>query len=467
MLKLLCILLILVRSEITEENDVLVLTDANIDEALVQHPQLLIEFYASWCTFCQKFAPMYSRAATRLKQENPAIRIAKLECTANIESQLKFHIEGYPTLKFFVNGSPTEYTGSKNEEGIVKWLHKKIGPTLKILNTSENIRENIEKHEIAVILFTNNQEIKSIFEKVAKNSEDDFFYVCENSESFHEFEVSDPGLVVFKHNDMKLNAFAGSFTEPEILRFLEISLAPWIMPFDEKAVQLVFGKQIPCLFIFRSDIDSEIYSKLLQNTANFLRGSILISYADLNSPSNKRLTEFLGFPSSWMPFALIVNQKQQKFVHKSEITKESLIEFVEKWKKGSIKPYLKSQSVPAVAYENGVRVLVGENFSEVVFDRNIDVLVKFYAPWCGHCKRLAPDYVKLANKFKGIDSILIVKIDATENEIEGFDIQEFPTLKFFPANNKDGIDYTGKKDASSLEEFVRSNAALPIKRVDL
>lgn len=47
-----------------------------------------------------------------------------------------------------------------------------------------------------------------------------------------------------------------------------------------------------------------------------------------------------------------------------------------------------------------------------------DVMVEFYAPWCGHCKKLAPKYDELAQKLEGVDSVVIAKMDATENEID-------------------------------------------------
>lgn len=47
-----------------------------------------------------------------------------------------------------------------------------------------------------------------------------------------------------------------------------------------------------------------------------------------------------------------------------------------------------------------------------------DVLVEFYAPWCGHCKALAPKYDELAKKLEGVDSVVVAKMDATENEID-------------------------------------------------
>lgn len=54
------------------------------------------------------------------------------------------------------------------------------------------------------------------------------------------------------------------------------------------------------------------------------------------------------------------------------------------------------------------------------------------APWCGHCKQLAPIWDELGEHFKENDDVVIAKIDSTKNEIDGIQISGFPTLKFFP-----------------------------------
>lgn len=57
------------------------------------------------------------------------------------------------------------------------------------------------------------------------------------------------------------------------------------------------------------------------------------------------------------------------------------------------------------------------NFEEIVKNSDKDVLVEFYAPWCGHCKALAPKYDELALRVNRNKNLVIAKIDSTKNEI--------------------------------------------------
>ncbi len=59
---------------------------------------------------------------------------------------------------------------------------------------------------------------------------------------------------------------------------------------------------------------------------------------------------------------------------------------------------------------------MGRNFEEIVNDEEKDVLIEFYAPWCGHCKSLAPKYEELGKKLKDDPNIVIAKSDATAND---------------------------------------------------
>jgi len=86
--------------------------------------------------------------------------------------------------------------------------------------------------------------------------------------------------------------------------------------------------------------------------------------------------------------------------------------------------------------------------------------VMFYAPWCGHCKRLAPTWEELAVKHaKDVDSeVTIAKVDCTTATAlcSAQDVTGYPTLKFFKsgAEKEDGVKYRGNRDAASLEKFI-------------
>mgnify|MGYP001800898186 FL=1 len=71
------------------------------------------------------------------------------------------------------------------------------------------------------------------------------------------------------------------------------------------------------------------------------------------------------------------------------------------------------------------------------FRNKLTILLFLFAdaPWCGHCKKLAPIWDELAQKYEAVDNVVIAKMDSTQNEVEEVSVRGFPTLKFFPAGS--------------------------------
>ncbi|KAJ2789395.1 hypothetical protein H4R21_006749, partial [Coemansia helicoidea] len=117
----------------------------------------------------------------------------------------------------------------------------------------------------------------------------------------------------------------------------------------------------------------------------------------------------------------------------------------------------------AAAAGAGVVELTPKNFKSVV-DGSKDVLVKFYAPWCGHCKNMAEDYVKLAGGYDHDDSVVIAEVNADDHRALGdkYGVQGFPTLKFFPKGGDVGSpeDYSEGRDLDSMSGFVHKKTGV-------
>ncbi|THG06934.1 hypothetical protein TEA_021411 [Camellia sinensis var. sinensis] len=98
--------------------------------------------------------------------------------------------------------------------------------------------------------------------------------------------------------------------------------------------------------------------------------------------------------------------------------------------------------------------LNSHNFDELVLKSKELWIVEFFAPWCGHCKKLAPEWKKAASNLKGKVKLGHVDCDAEKSLMSRFNVQGFPTILVFGADKDSPFPFEGARTASAIESFA-------------
>jgi len=100
--------------------------------------------------------------------------------------------------------------------------------------------------------------------------------------------------------------------------------------------------------------------------------------------------------------------------------------------------------------------LTASNFEQKVVKGDGIWLVEFYAPWCGHCQSLTPEWKKASLALQGIVNVAAVDMDAHPSVGGPYNVKGFPTIKLFGLDKKKPVDYNGQRTAAGLTEFALS-----------
>ncbi|KAK4440741.1 protein disulfide isomerase-like 1-4 [Sesamum alatum] len=454
-----------------DEKDVVVLTDGNFSDFVDENKYVMVEFYAPWCGHCKALAPEYAAAATELKGEN--VKLAKVDATEENDLAEKYEVQGFPTVYFFVDGEHKPYSGQRTKDAIVTWIKKKIGPGVSNITTTEDA-ERILTSENKVVLGFLDALVGPDSEELAaasKLDDDVNFYQTANpnvAKMFHlEADVKRPSLVLLKKEAEKVTHFDGKFKKSVIAEFVSANKLPLVTTFSRENAPLIFESTIKKqLLLFAASNNSQEAIQTFQEAAKLFKGKLIFVYVQVdNEEVGKPVADYFGVAGdSPKVLGYAANDDTKKYVLDGEVTLEKIKAFGEAFLEDKLKPFYKSDPVPETN-DGDVKIVVGNNFDDIVLDESKDVLLEIYAPWCGHCQALEPTYNKLAKHLRGIESLVIAKMDGTTNEHPRAKADGFPTILFFPAGKKsvDPIAVDSDRTVVAFYKFLKKHASIPFK----
>ncbi|KAL0967938.1 hypothetical protein UPYG_G00260110 [Umbra pygmaea] len=441
---------------------------------------ILVEFFAPWCGHCKRLAPEYEVAATRLKG---IVSLAKVDCTVNTNVCQKYGVSGYPTLKVFRDGEDTgPYDGPRTADGIVSHLKKQAGPASVELKTEADFTKYVGDRDATVVGFfaDGGSSAQAEFLKSASALRESFRFAHTNSEELlQKHGVEGEGIILFrsprlnnKFEESSVTYNEDKFTNANIKRFIQDNIFGMCPHMTEDNRDLLKGKD---LLVAYYDVDYEKNPKgsnywrnrVMKVAKSFLDQGKELNFAVASKSSfSQDLSEMgLDASSGELPVVGIRTAKGDKYVMTQEFSRDgkALEQFLQDYFDGSLKRYLKSEPVPE-SNDGPVKTVVAENFDAIVNEEEKDVMIEFYAPWCGHCKSLEPKWKELGEKLANDPNIVIAKMDATANDVPSqYEVRGFPTIYFAAAGQKmSPRKYEGGREVPDFISYLKKEATNPL-----
>lgn len=427
---------------------------------------VLVLGYAPWCARSAELMPQFAEAAMAFKELGSDLVMAKIDAERYPKSASVLGIKGFPTLLLFVNGTSQPYHGGLSSEEIVVWARKKTGvPVVRVSSITE-ASEFLKKHSVFAV---------GLFEKFGGPDYEEFVKAAtsDNEIQFVETSSSEIANILFpdinptnlflglvKSEPEKFTTFEDAIKVDNILQFLDDNKFPLVTQLTEiNSARVHSSSNKLQVYVFAEADDLKNLIEPFQDVARKFKSKIMFIFVDIKVENlAKPFLTLFGLEESEDTVVTAFNYKiSSKYLLESYPTPTKIEEFCLGILDGTLSPFYKSQSIPD---NNAASILtiVGKTFDDLILSSPKNILLEVHTPWCFSCETTSKQIEKLVKHFKGLEHLTFARIDASANEHPKLEVNDYPTLLFYPGDDKSNpIKLPTKSSLKDLATLINKN----------
>lgn len=375
-----------------------------------------VMFYAPWCGHCKRLHPIWSELARKYNDEQVAefVTIAKVDCTVDTDLCSQQGVTGYPTLKLFNEGDMAngiKYRGKREIPAFDKFLHDNVkgiedeavpAADDDAAAAAEQQREAVATPEVVAKPVA---EIEDGLAKLSTKTFDDHV-----SHGIHFVKFFAPWCGHCQRMAPAWDQLAKSFEDDE-----QVSIGRVDCTLDRDLCETHGVRGYPTLLVFINGEKEEKYQ------------------------GSREFQELFAF----------ITKTAKTFID-AKLNAKDIIPQVPAVDDLDFQVKTEPTMEPAKA---SVLTLTEDSFDAEVAEGL--TLVKFFAPWCGHCQRLAPTWEDLGMKYSSQSNVKIAKVDCTEERslCSRHSVNGYPTLFLFKSGSR-VAEYEESRSLDALSDFI-------------
>ncbi|CAD7683602.1 unnamed protein product [Nyctereutes procyonoides] len=463
---------------IVEEGNLLVLTPPGLIQMLNQTRFLMVLFHNTSSKQSRNLAKELGKAVEVMGKGKNGLGFGKVDITVEKELQKEFDVKKAPELKLFFEGNrsePISCKGVVESAALVVWLRRQISQKAFLFNNTQQVLEFVKSRPLVIVGFFQDleEEVAELFFDMIKDFPELTFGVISISNAIGRFHVTLDSLLVFKKGKIvKREELINDITNKQVInQVIKQHLTDFVIEYNTENKDLIYELHILNHMLLFASKSSESFGMIMQHyklASKEFTNKILFILVDADEPRNGHIFKYFRITEVNIPCVQILNLSSDARykMPSEEITYENLKKFGRSFLNRSAKKHQSSEDIPKYWDQGPVKQLVGKNFNVVVFDKERDVFVMFYAPWSEKCKALFPVLEELGRKYQNHSTVTIAKIDITANEIQLMYLDRYPFFNLFPTDTQQAIMYTGEHTMKGFSDFLESQIKTRIKDED-